>query len=330
MIGRSGAIACLIWIFYDTVHGIIPISKFTSFFYAIISIQDSFESVFNILSSSYESFLYFDLFFEFINYNNRNEYGKKRFVENENVKIEFLNVSFKYFGSDNYVLKDINFKIEGNGLFMIVGENGSGKSTIIKLLLRLYVPSSGSIFINDIDIREYEQSEIQKIFSPMFQDYNKYALTLKENIIISNLKKTEQFNDIIIEKRFDDINKIADKLPEKYNTEMTKLFDKKGVDLSIGQWQRVAIARSGYMNGKIQVWDEPMASVDAFAEKEILTLMKKSRVDKTIIVISHDFNMVEMANKIIVIDSGKILAEGTHEDLINNCINYGSITNFVG
>lgn len=327
LIGRSGATGCIIWLFCDTVKGTVPIAKFTSVFYAIISIQDSFESVFNILSSSYESFLYFDLFFEFINYNANNKYGNKKIIDTDNITIEFSNVSYMYFGSEDYVLKDINFKIEGNGLFMIVGENGSGKSTIIKLLLRLCTPSSGNIFINGIDIKEYEQSEIQRIFSPMFQDYNKYALSLKENILISNLKRGNLFDEIIKETEFDDINKIAEKLPEKYNTEMTKLFDKKAVELSIGQWQRVAVARCGFMDGRIQVWDEPLASVDSLAEREILSLMDKNRTNKTIIVISHNFSMVEIANKIIFLEAGRVLAEGTHEDLLKSYVNYSGLYN---
>ena len=296
LIGRSGAVVCIIWMFMDTIRGKLPISKFTSVFYAIINIQDSFEAIFNVLSTSYESFLYFNLFFEFINYNTRNKDGTKLLNNEKNIKIEFVNVSFKYFGVDNYILKDVNFKIEGNGIFMIVGENGSGKSTIMKLLLRLYEPTSGKILINDIDICEYKQSEIRKVFSMMFQDYNKYALSLKDNIVISNLEAEKKFSEEIAEHKFDDINKIANIFPKKYNTEMTKLFDKDGIELSIGQWQRVAIARSIFMEGNIFILDEPLAFVDALAEKEILNMMCEKCADKTFIVISHNFSMAKMAS----------------------------------
>lgn len=325
LIGRSGAIVCIIWMFYNCIFGKLHIAKFTSVFYAIMSIQDSFEAVFNILSTSYESFLYFDLFFEFIEYDCINRYGEKELAQNENIQIEFLNVSFKYFGTEHYVLKDVNFKINGTGVFVVIGENGSGKSTIIKLLLRLYKPVNGKILINKIDLQEYKQSEIQRMFSPMFQDYNKYAMSLKENIVMSNLEKETLFYETMAEKKFSDINSISKSLPESFDTELTKLFDKKGVELSIGQWQRVAIARSIFKDGKVLVWDEPMASVDALSEKQMMDMIDVKRSSKTFIVISHNFDIAKIADNIIVLGAGKVIAEGTHEELMSNCVNYSSM-----
>lgn len=325
LIGRSGAIVCIIWMFYNCIFGKLHIAKFTSVFYAIMSIQDSFEAVFNILSTSYESFLYFDLFFEFIEYDCINRYGEKELAQNENIQIEFLNVSFKYFGTEHYVLKDVNFKINGTGVFVVIGENGSGKSTIMKLLLRLYKPVNGKILINKIDLQEYKQSEIQRMFSPMFQDYNKYAMSLKENIVMSNLEKETLFYETMAEKKFSDINSISKSLPESFDTELTKLFDKKGVELSIGQWQRVAIARSIFKDGKVLVWDEPMASVDALSEKQMMDMIDVKRSSKTFIVISHNFDIAKIADNIIVLGAGKVIAEGTHEELMSNCVNYSSM-----
>lgn len=325
LIGRSGAIACIIWIFYDCILGKFHIAKFTSVFYAIISIQDSFEAVFNILSTSYESFLYFDLFFEFIQYNSDKSVGTKEFIQDNAIQIEFSHVSFKYYGAEHYVLRDISFKISGNGLFVVVGENGSGKSTIMKLLLRLYKPEEGKILINNIDIQEYNQSEIKKMFSPMFQDYNKYAMSLKDNIMVSDLEKKQYFEEIIEEKEFSDINRISKSLPKKYETELTKFFDKEGVELSTGQWQRVAIARSMFKDANVLIWDEPLASIDALSKNEMMTMIDEKRKNKTVIVISHNFDITENADKIFVFGDGKLLAVGTHEELMISCINYSSM-----
>lgn len=325
LIGRSGAIICIIWMFYDCIWGKFDFACFTSVFYAIISVQDSFESVFNILSISYESFLYFEVFFEFIQYNTQKCDEIEEFKKNENLQIEFSHVSFKYFGSEQYILNDVSFKINGCGLFVVVGENGSGKSTIMKLLLRLYKPESGKILVNNIDLNNYKESEIVKIFSPMFQDYSRYAMSLQENIIVGNLEKKANFEKIISQEDFSDVSKVAVTLPYKYATQLTKLFDKDGVELSIGQWQRVAIARSIYKNASVLVWDEPLASIDVVSQNEVLELIEKKRKKKAFFIISHDFDIAKIADEILFVGNGRLLARGTHEELMKNCMDYASM-----
>lgn len=325
LIGRSGAIICIIWFFYDCICGKFNIASFTSVFYAIISIQDSLEAGFNILSISYESFLYFNVFFEFIEYGTKENDEIEVFKHEDDLLIEFSHVSFKYTGSEKYVLDDLNFKINGRGLFVIVGENGSGKSTIMKLLLRLYKPQRGKILINNIDINNYKQSDIVKIISPMFQDYNRYALSFKDNIIVGNLDNVKFFEKTMCKQDFADANKIADTLPQKYDTQLTKLFDKDGVELSIGQWQRVAIARSIYNDTPLFVWDEPIASVDCVSQNEIMEMINKKRNEKTFIIISHNFDVAKIADEILFIAEGKVSATGTHQELMNECEDYASM-----
>lgn len=325
LIGRSGAIVCISWLFYDCLLKKVHIAKFASAFYTIIGIQDSCEAVFNILSTSYESFLYFDLFFRFIEYESENKYGEEKIAQKEKIQIEFSNVSFKYLGAEHYVLKNVNFKIEGNGLFIIIGDNGSGKSTIMKLLLGLYKPESGKILINNIDLQEYKRTEIQRIFSPMFQDYNHYAMSLKENIMVGNLKKNKSFDENIKKNKFLDIEKISKTLPESFSTQLTKLFDMNGVELSIGQWQRVAIARSIFKDGQVFLWDEPMSSIDVISEMGLMNWINESREKKTFIMISHNMDIAKSADGILVMKNGKVVAKGTHQELMEKYDNYSSV-----
>lgn len=325
LIGRSGAIICMIWLMFSTINGKTNIAKFTSIFYAIISLQDSFESFFNIISSSYECFLYFNLFFEFYNYESRIKSGERKIeIKNDNI-IEFRNVSFKYMGSEKYTLNNVSFKIKGNGLFMIVGENGSGKSTIIKLLLRLYCPESGEIYINGYNIEEYDMNELRKYFSIMFQDYNKYALSLKDNITIGDYNKESEFDNLIKEEKYSDLNQIAINLPSKFSTQMTKMFDTNGKELSIGQWQRIAIARSNYSDGMVWTLDEPTASVDSISEKEIFDTLNTQKDEKTIVLITHKLYTVKWAKDIIFLEEGRVTAQGTHDELMKKCEKYSKL-----
>ena len=232
------------------------------------------------------------------------------------LQLEFKNVSFRYPNTERLSLTNISFKINENEKIAIVGLNGAGKTTIVKLILRLYEPTEGSILINDIDISKYEIEDLRKSFGVVFQDYCNYALTLKDNISISdiNSKKSEiEFDRVCKAAGMEGILK---KLSNKYETFLTKQFDKNGEELSGGEWQKVAIARAFYPDSKFMIMDEPTSSLDPEAEYKLYETMADLCKYKSAIFISHRLSSVIMADKILVLDNGEIIEAGNHKDLI--------------
>jgi ABC-type multidrug transport system fused ATPase/permease subunit len=234
-----------------------------------------------------------------------------------NPHIEFNNVHFKYPKTEKQILNGISFKISPKERIAIVGRNGAGKSTIIKLLCKLYKPDSGKITINGTDIKNISQKRLKQIFSVVFQDFSKYSFTLRENISLGNISKLD--NDDLI------LNAISKGLlvdvlknaPKGINTNIGKLED-DGIDLSIGQWQRLAIARTYMSESSFVIMDEPTASLDPIAECEMYKIFTKTMKNKGCIIISHRLASAKLVDKVIVIDSGIIIEQGTHIELMRN------------
>lgn len=240
--------------------------------------------------------------------------GVKKIKIKQPPTIVFENVSFKYPNTDKYSIRNLNLTILPNEEIALVGENGAGKSTLIKLLLRFYDPTEGRILINGIDLRELDIESYYENISALFQDYNYIGfLTLKENIEYAKSKHS----NISYEKaaRMSDIHKAIIGLPKKYDTKSYSYFD-GGVDLSQGQSQKLVIARAFYRNAPILILDEPTASIDAVSEAKIFDRIYKFMNNKTVIIISHRFSTVRNAKKIYVLDKGKIVESGSHEELL--------------
>lgn len=232
--------------------------------------------------------------------------------------LEFKNVCFKYPNTNKNVLENISFTIKKGEKIGIVGENGSGKTTIVKLLLRLYDPSSGRILINNQDIKEYNMDDYYKLISSFLQDYINYSFTLKENIQTADIKKSvnekEIFDSCKKSNAFEFINEWENKLDEY----LTKSFDISGKELSVGQWQKIALSRFFYKKAELYIMDEPSSSIDIESERIIFDNVFKSYCDNTVILISHSFSNLKRADKIIVIKKGKIIEMGTHLQLMQN------------
>jgi ATP-binding cassette subfamily B protein/ATP-binding cassette subfamily C protein len=233
-------------------------------------------------------------------------------IFNGNSTIEFKGVSFKYPGSPNYVLNDLNLKIEGREKICIVGENGSGKSTFIKLLTRLYFPTKGEILLNGKNINEYDYLEYQRLFAPVFQDFCQYFLTLGENIVLADELNNEKLDNICVENR---LATLVNKLPKGYDTQVDKWIDEEGFLPSGGEGQRIAISRACYHDGEIFLLDEPTAALDPMAEYEIYTQFNKMITDKCAVLITHRLSAVQLADKIAVFHNGSVVAYGTHKEL---------------
>lgn len=229
--------------------------------------------------------------------------------------IEFKDVSFKYPGSECYAIRNVSVKIENGKTYSMVGFNGSGKTTFIKLLLRLYQPMEGEILIdgkniNDIDIEDY-YSQI----SAVFQDFLKLPYTVFDNVALrDDLHNREQFEKAA---GIADIDSLIDSLPQKEETILMKDWS-GGVDISQGQWQKIAIARSCYGNCAISILDEPFSSIDAMAETQIIDRLGRERNGKLTIYVTHRFSSISLADQIIVMKNGSIAEFGTHNMLMGN------------
>ena len=232
--------------------------------------------------------------------------------------IEFRHVSFCYPGSTKKVLDDINLTFSPGETVVLVGLNGAGKTTLIKLLTRLYDPTEGEILLDGKNLKEYDVKEYYSLFGIIFQDFGKYAVSVADNI---------RFGDIFAdadEKRIRDAAVMANidgyikTLPSEYDTLLMKYFDPDGTELSIGQWQKLSVARAFYSNSDIVILDEPTASLDAIAEQEIFNQFDKLREGKMTVFVSHRLSSATVASKIVVLENGKVVEEGNHQTLMAN------------
>ena len=229
--------------------------------------------------------------------------------------IEFKNVSFKYPGSDRFAIHNMNIVIKGNQKLCIVGANGSGKSTFIKLLTRLYFPTEGEILLNGININEYNYAQYQRLFSPVFQDFQLYSLTFAQNIVLSDEYNKSRLDEVCAKCG---LSELVKKLPYGYQTSVFKIFDEQGFDPSGGEGQSMAIARAVYHGGSIFLLDEPTAALDPLAEYEIYTRFNQIVTDQPAILITHRLSAAQLADKIAVFDSGELVQYGTHKQLYKN------------
>lgn len=227
--------------------------------------------------------------------------------------VEFRDVSFKYPGSEAYALRHVNMKFKVGSRLAVVGMNGSGKTTFIKLLCRLYDPTEGEILLNGIDIRKYRYDDYMKIFSVVFQDFQLLALPLGQNVAASQTYDAARVFDCLNKAGFGE--KLA-KMPHGLDTYLYKSVDTEGVDVSGGEAQKIAIARALYKDSPFIILDEPTAALDPIAEAEIYSKFDEIAGDKTAVYISHRLSSCKFCDEIAVFDSGSVIQQGTHSDLL--------------
>lgn len=226
--------------------------------------------------------------------------------------IEFKNVSFRYPGSDRLVIDKLNLTVRGDEKLCIVGVNGSGKSTFVKLLTRLYVPTDGEILLNGININEYDYREYCKLFAPVFQDFALYNITLGENIVMAEEYNRER---LLSATRQSGLSAMVENTKYGYDTIIYKWFDEEGVEPSGGEGQRIAMARALYRGGSVYILDEPTAALDPNAEYEIYTQFNNMITDKCAVLITHRLSAVQLADMVAVFDDGHVAEYGTHAEL---------------
>ena len=228
---------------------------------------------------------------------------------------EFHDVSFAYAGSDKKVLNRVNFRIDAGERIALIGENGAGKTTLVKLLARLYDPTEGSILLDGADLRDYDADDLRKEVGVIFQDYMRYDMLVKDNIGLGRIEELKNEDRIEQAARKSLAAPLIASLPGGYEQMLGRRFE-NGVDLSAGQWQKIALARAYMRDAQVLILDEPTASLDARAEYEVFLRFTELTRDRMAILISHRFSTVRMADRILVLGQGDIQEQGTHESLL--------------
>ncbi len=230
--------------------------------------------------------------------------------------VEFKNVSFSYPGTDRCVIKNVNLTLRPSESVVLVGLNGAGKTTLIKLLTRLYDPTEGVILLDGHDIREYDVDALYDMYGIVFQDFGKYAESAAENIEFGDVRREHDREDVKVAARRGNSADYIERLPLGYDTPLTRIFEEDGIELSIGQWQKLSISRAFYKSSDILILDEPTASLDPMAEQEVFDRFAELTRDKISIFVSHRLSSATTAGKIVVLENGQIVEEGTHEELM--------------
>lgn len=252
-------------------------------------------------------------YFEILDTKDEMTYGDKVLDLSGGFEIEFKNVSFKYPGAENYALQNVNLKIKNGEHLAVVGRNGSGKTTFIKLMCRLYDVTDGEILINGVNIKDYTKDSIIKLYSVVFQDFKIFSVSLKDNICANSDFESDRFYACLENA---DIKERTERMPNKENTYLYKDLDENGIEISGGEAQKLALARALYKDAPIVVLDEPTAALDPIAENEIYSRFNTFVQGKTAIYISHRLSSCAFCDKIAVFNNAKLAETGTHKDLL--------------
>ena len=318
VLGTLSYYGAYVFIIYRVISGVITLGELTFLSGAFNRLTRNLQDFFSKFTRISESALYLKDYFEFIDISIQPKHNEDIPLP-EKIKegFEFINVRFSYPESDNEILKGISFKIKAGEKLAFVGQNGAGKTTLTKLLLRFYEPTSGEILLDGININRFDKAQYQAFFGVIFQDFFKYEFTVRENIAIGDISQIDNQEKIENAAELSLANQVVSELKKGYDQQLGKRFA-KGQELSGGQWQKVALARAYMKDAKVMILDEPTSALDAKAESDVFERFIGLTEDKTSIIISHRFSTVRQANKILVLDQGRVLEMGTHEDLMAN------------
>lgn len=314
------------YLIYNVLFTGMGIGDFTMYFSTINGFGDWMKGILDDLANIKAQNMYLDDMREFLEIKSENKEKTRDIPIDSSYEIEFKNVSFKYPKTDKYIYKNLSLKIKKGQRLAIVGINGAGKTTFVKLLCRLYEPTSGEILINGVNIKDFSKEEYYKILSVVFQDIKTFAFTVAENVSLENLE------DVDREKVLHCIEKagVGDKinsLKKGIDTSLLKILDGEGVELSGGENQKLALARALYKNGKIVILDEPTSALDAVAEYNIYKGFDELIGDKTAIYISHRLASTKFCDVIAFFENGEIVEYGTHEELLKKNGKYSDMFN---
>jgi len=306
-----------LFVLQRAARGQMTVGDFALFVGGIGQLQSQFGTLLNGLSGIYQNLLYMRNLFGFLELPTR-DLGAGDTWQGDIHSITFENVSFRYPNSDTDVLSEISFTLHKGQSLALVGHNGAGKTTLVKLLTRLYEPTAGRILLNDQDASHYSPRSVQAAISSIFQDYGRYHLTARENVAMSGIA----VNDPTLSDEVALGNALerggagfVNDLPQDLDTLLSRYFE-GGVDISGGQWQRLALSRLYFRDAPVLVFDEPTAALDAEAEFAVIESLREHAKARIVLIISHRFSTVRLADTIIVLEGGHISERGTHAELM--------------
>jgi ATP-binding cassette subfamily B protein len=316
MIGTAGYYTAYVYAVWRTVTGVFSFGTLTLLANAIREASSNLQQTFSTLSTIADQALFLTDLIAFFEMkptirSKPNALPTPRPIQRG---FEFRNVSFRYPGSPRLVLNQLNFVLRPGERIALIGENGEGKTTIVKLMTRLYDPVEGQVLLDGIDLREYDLDDLYREIGVIFQDFMRYEMTARENIAVGRI---ERINDLELLRQSAQKSMAADvvrKLPSGLEQMLGRRFD-GGVDLSGGEWQKVALARAYLRDAQVLILDEPTSALDARSEYEVFKRFAELTTGKMALFISHRFSTVRMADRIVVLENGRIAEEGDHETL---------------
>jgi ATP-binding cassette subfamily B protein len=318
LLSTTGYYGAYAYVIYRTVRGDLSVGTMTFLAGAIAGASTNIQNIFSTFSSIADQSLFLTDLLQFfaVEPKVRSAPNARPLPRPIRQGFEFRNVTFAYPGSSRLVLNRLNFRLEPGERVALIGENGQGKTTIVKLLTRLYDPTGGQILLDGVDLREYSIEELCHEIGVIFQDFMRYEMSAAENIGVGRIEDRHDFSKLQLAARKSLADTVIERLPQQYKQMLGRRFE-GGVDLSGGEWQKIALARAYLRDAQMLILDEPTASLDARSEHEVFQRFTDLTQGKIALLISHRFSTVRMADRIVVLENGTIAEEGTHSRLIS-------------
>jgi ATP-binding cassette subfamily B protein len=315
--GTLGYYGAYIYVIWQTIHGRYDIGQFTFLTTAIQQASSNLQQVFSTASGIADQALFLTDLVAFFKMKPtvQSKANARRAPRPIKKGFEFRNVSFAYAGTSRQVLKNFSFTLRPGERVALIGENGEGKTTIVKLITRLYDPTEGQILLDGVDLREYSLEDLHREIGVIFQDFMRYEMTAMDNIGVGNLGRAEDIEGIKAAAEKSLADGVVAKLEHGYDQVLGRRFE-GGVELSGGEWQKMALARAYLRDAQLLILDEPTAALDARSELEVFERFADLTHGKMALLISHRFSTVRMADRIVVLSEGRLIEEGNHQTLI--------------
>ena len=316
IVGTAGYYSAYVFVIWRTITGVLSIGELTFLAGAVLQASSNIQQIFSTVSSIADQALFLTDLIAFFEMrpaiaSKPNALPAPRPITRG---FEFRNVAFRYPGSPRLVLDGLNFHFHRGERVALIGENGEGKTTIVKLLTRLYDPLEGQVLLDGVDLREYNLEDLYREIGVIFQDFMRYEMTARENIAVGRIERLDDLPLIRQSAQKSMAAEVVGRLPYGYEQMLGRRFD-GGVDLSGGEWQKVALARAYLRDAQILILDEPTAALDARSEYEVFQRFADLTAGKMALFISHRFSTVRMADRIVVLENGRIAEDGDHEQL---------------
>ena len=326
MLGSLGYYLAYGYIIYKAVNGKITIGDLTFLAGSFKQLRSLLEGILNRFTTVSQGAIYLSDFFDFFEIKSQMVTSAKPRVFPYPIQqgFTFENVGYKYINSENWANRHLNFTLKVGEKLALVGENGAGKTTLVKLLARLYEPTEGRILLDGHDLRDYDINDLRMQIGIIFQDYLRYQMTVAQNIAAGNIVEIENHNLIKSSAEQSLANVFIEEFKNNYEQQLGRRFN-EGVELSGGQWQKIALARAYMRDAQLMILDEPTAALDARAEYEVFQRFVELTKGRTSVLISHRFSTVRMADRILVLDKGKLLEMGSHEELLQKNGKYAEL-----